>query len=384
MLLLSALRITRDALFTRHLPLRIRLLMLTLQPITLLTYTIEWLTARKFPHQQDLRIPLKRAGKGGTVRAVVYLPPARQSLHHTTSTSTTSAAAATTTESSPPEQTLKSKIPLHLNIHGGAFLGGLPEGNARFCAQLARESGAVVVSTGYRYTPVARFPDAHEDVQDVAEWLLEHAEEMWGADPGCFTVSGFSVGGNLGLGVAQSLVGRGESGEVRGLVSFEGVMDFRIPPWQKPRPKGFAEHDPLQFLQPLFDAYAGPNRARDMANPLLHPILAPISTLPQNLFFIVGGQCILRSETEATIERLEAEAKSINAANGLGQSVVEEEGPDGRAVVVKSYVAEGQIHGWTEMPSFAIDVEKRTRAFGDAVRFLMRVHRAYGYVHLEA
>jgi acetyl esterase/lipase len=82
----------------------------------------------------------------------------------------------------------------------------------------------VVVSTGYRYTPVARFPDAHEDVQDVAEWLLEHAEEMWGADPGCFTVSGFSVGGNLGLGVAQGLVGRGDSGEVRGLVSFEGVV----------------------------------------------------------------------------------------------------------------------------------------------------------------
>jgi acetyl esterase/lipase len=216
MLLLSALRITKDAIFTRNLPFRIRLLMLTLQPITLLTYTIEWFTARKFPHQQELRIPLKRAGKGRTVRAVVYLPPSRQSPD----TTTTAASA----ESSVTDATQTTEIPLHLNIHGGAFLGGLPEGNARFCAQLARESGAVVVSTGYRYTPVARFPDAHEDVQDVAEWLLEHAEEMWGADPGCFTVSGFSVGGNLGLGVAQGLVGRGDSGEVRGLVSFEGVV----------------------------------------------------------------------------------------------------------------------------------------------------------------
>jgi hypothetical protein len=121
-----------------------------------------------------------------------------------------------------------------------------------------------------------------------------------------------------------------------------------------------------------------------MANPILHPILAPISTLPQNLYFIVGGQCILRSETEATIERLETEARAINAANRIDHSVVEEEGPDGKAVVVKNYVAEGQIHGWTEMPSFAIDVEKRTRAFGDAVRFLMQVHTAYGYVHPEA
>jgi acetyl esterase/lipase len=187
----------------------------------LLTYTIEWFTARRFPHQQELRIPLKRAGKGKTVRAVVYLPPAGKHAPNTTSTATIAAA---TAEFGTTDATQTPKIPLHLNIHGGAFLGGLPEGNARFCAQLARESGAVVVSTGYRYTPVAMFPDAHEDVQDVAEWLLEHAEEMWGADPGCFTVSGFSVGGNLGLGVAQGLLGRGESGEVRGLVSFEGVV----------------------------------------------------------------------------------------------------------------------------------------------------------------
>ncbi|KAL2808932.1 Alpha/Beta hydrolase protein [Aspergillus granulosus] len=375
-LLLSILRITKDALFARNLPLRIRLLMLTLQPIAFLTYTIEWLTARKFPHQAEIRIPLKRAGKGKSVRAVVYLPRASPS---TTTTTTSSAAAA-------PEE----KIPLHLNIHGGGFLGGLPEGNARFCAELAATSGAVVVSTGYRYTPVATFPDAHEDVQDVAEWLLEHAEKLWAADAGNFTASGFSVGGNLGLGVAQGLRARGkERGEeeqevVRGFVSFEGVMDFRIPPWTKPRPQGFPEKDPLHFLQPLMDAYAGPNRPRDLANPLLHPILAPISTLPQNMYFVVGGKCILRSETEATVERLEAEARAINAANGIEQETVDKQGPDGRAVVVKSFVAEGQIHGWTEMPSFAIDVEKRTRAFGDAIRFLMGVHRAYGYVHPQA
>ncbi|KAL2831321.1 Alpha/Beta hydrolase protein [Aspergillus pseudoustus] len=373
MFLISALRITKDAFFARSIPLRIRLLMLTLQPITLLTYTIEWLIARKFPHQAEIRIPLKRAAGQGkkSVRAVVYLPT---TVEPSPPSSTTSAAAAASKET--------MKIPLHLNIHGGAFLGGLPEGNARFCAQLARESGAVVVSTGYRYTPVATFPDAHDDVQDVAEYLLEHAEEMWGADAGNFTASGFSVGGNLGLSVAQGL--KGTDREMRGFVSFEGVMDFRIPPWAKPRPKGFPAKDPLEFLQPLMDAYAGPNRPRDIANPLLHPILAPFSSLPQNMYFIVGGSCILRTETEATVERLEAEARAINQANGLSQEAVNEQVPDGKAAVVKRFVAEGQIHGWTEMPSFAIDVQKRAKAFGDAVEFLKRVHRAYGYVHPEA
>ncbi|KAL3465165.1 Alpha/Beta hydrolase protein [Aspergillus heterothallicus] len=355
-LLLSALRITRDAPFARNLPLRIRLLLLTLQPITFLTYTIEWLTARKFPHEAELQIPLKRAGSGKTVRAVVYLLPKPVTL--VTNTATTASESASSAADS------RAKIPLHLNIHESGFLGGLPEGNARFCAQLARESGAVVVSTGYRYTPVATFPDAHEDVQDVAEYLLEHAEEMWGADAGNFTASGFSVGGNLGLGIAQGLIGR-KGKEVRGSVSFEGVMDFRIPPWQKPRPKDFPDKDPFQFLQPLMDAYAGPNRSRDIANPLLHPILAPISTFPQNMYFVVGG-------------------KSINAVNGLSQETVDEQVPDGKSMVVKSFVAEGQIHGWTEMPSFAIEVQKRTKAFEDAVAFLKKVHSAYGYVHQEA
>ncbi|KAL2864924.1 putative lipase/esterase family protein [Aspergillus lucknowensis] len=347
----GALRIIRDAIFGPKLPLRIRFLLLALQPITLLTYTIEWVVARKFPHHSAIRIPLKRAA-GQSVRAVVYAPksPAPQS----------------------------SKIPLHLNIHGGGFLGGLPEGNARFCADLAEKSGAVVVSTAYRYTPVHTFPDAHEDVQDVAEYLLQNAERLWNADPKNFTVSGFSVGGNLALAVAQELAGSEYA--VKGCASFEGVVDFRIPPWEKPRPAGFPEKDPLQFLQPLFDAYAGPNRVRDLENPLLHPTLADINTLPQNMYFVVGGSCILRPETTTMTERLEREAKTINESRNLAETP---EIPDGNAVVVRTYVAEGQIHGWTEMPSFAIDVNKRTKAFSDAISFLRGVHRAYGYTHPE-
>jgi acetyl esterase/lipase len=63
----------------------------------------------------------------------------------------------------------------------------------------------VVVSTSYRYAPRYTFPIAHEDVQDVADWLIQNAEKLLGADPTLMSVSGFSVGGNLVLGIAQRL-----------------------------------------------------------------------------------------------------------------------------------------------------------------------------------
>ncbi|KAL2824788.1 putative lipase/esterase family protein [Aspergillus cavernicola] len=360
--LISALRILKDAIFSPSLPLRTRFHLLLLQPITLITYTIEWTISRKFPHSSTIQIPLKRT-PGYSVRAVIYTPKS-------TSTSTSQP------QTQPQIQTQKK--PLHLNIHGGGFFGGLPEGNARFCAELAEKSGAVVVSTSYRYAPVHIFPDAHEDVQDVAEYLTLNAERLWNADPRILTLSGFSVGGNLALAVAQGLAG-GEYA-VKGFTAFEGVVDFRLPPWLKPKPPGFPKIDPLAFLQPLFDAYAGPNRLRDMENPLLHPTLADISTLPQNMLFNIAGADILRDESTRMAERLEVDARAFNQARGVPEIP---ETPDGKAVVVRARVFEGQIHGWTCMPSFAVDVEKRRQAFGDSIRFLRDVHRAYGYTRVE-
>lgn len=151
----------------------------------------------------------------------------------------------------------------------------------------------------------------------------------------------------------------------------------------------------MAFLQPLFDTYAGPNRVRDIDNPLLHPTLADINTLPQNMLFIVGGADILRDETTSTTEKLETEAEAINQSRQVSKTT---DTPDGSAIVVRTDVYEGQIHGWLEstidhvlffdrevlltvnvVPSFAIDVNTRTKAFSDAIEFLRNVHQAYGF-----
>jgi thioesterase domain-containing protein len=210
--------------------------------------------------------------------------------------------------------------------------------------------------------------------------------KLWNADSELFTVSGFSVGGNLALAVAQSVAGTAHA--VNGFVGLCAVVQ---------PPTIFGElnsRDPLFFLQPLFDAYAGPNRLQNMENPILHPILADIQALPQNMFFIIAGADILLQESKDMVQRLEDEARAIKPARVLpeGPKV-----PDGRSICVRNIVFERQLHGWLDcefpchhihipsemlilvVPSSVIDVSTRTRAFGETITFLCNVHRAYGY-----
>jgi acetyl esterase/lipase len=98
----------------------------------------------------------------------------------------------------------KGKLrPLHLDIHGGGFIGGLPEGDGPFCTRLAQKTGAVVISTSYRYAPAHHFPAAIDDIDLVVKYLQAHAAERWGANPELMTTSGFSAGGNLALALTQ-------------------------------------------------------------------------------------------------------------------------------------------------------------------------------------
>lgn len=116
--------------------------------------------------------------------------------------------------------------PLHLDIHGGGFIGGHPESNYRFCTAVSKQTGAVVVSTTYRFAPRHAFPAAIDDVDDVVSWLLENAEVKLGADPSSLTVGGSSAGGNLAL--ATSLK-RGRGGDrIKAVVTFYAAVCLRI------------------------------------------------------------------------------------------------------------------------------------------------------------
>lgn len=274
---------TIDALFARSLPFSYRWRLLALQPISLLTYSIAsipWIFSRTF-RTEYLPISADR-----TLRVLVFDNPQPKN----------------------PQGKLR---PLHLDVHGGAFIGGLPEANASFCVRLASETGAIVFSTTYRLAPVHPFPAAIDDVDAVLAYLRAHAVEKYGADPNLVTVSGDSAGGNLALAASLSA----PRGVVKASVTFYAAVNLQLKPWEKPQglppsAGGMARKpvkDPMAFLLPLFDSYAGPVREREMENPRMSPFLGRVEDLPEDMLLVVPALDILVKEQLDFVQRLRGE-----------------------------------------------------------------------------
>ena len=108
---------TTDALFS-NLPINYRWRLLLLQPINILCFL---LTAPSFLFSTSYTV-IYIPTRSGPKRCLVFQPARRK-----------------------PD----ASRPLHIDFHGGGFIGGFPEQGARWCKLLAEETGAVVVSGSY-------------------------------------------------------------------------------------------------------------------------------------------------------------------------------------------------------------------------------------------
>lgn len=172
-LLLSLFRPLYDSIFSTLL-FRYCWQLFILQPLSLISASLTvtpWIFSRRYSVHW---IPTRN---GGLVGAIVFIPPTKEGD--------------------------KCLRPPHLDMHGGAFIGGLAEYDARWCAKLSDEIGAVVVSSMYRYAPKHTFPAAIDDIDDVVGYLFKNAEVKFGANPELFAVGGSSAGGNLALAACQ-------------------------------------------------------------------------------------------------------------------------------------------------------------------------------------
>ena len=328
-----------------------------LQPICLLSYTIPalpYLFSRPF--------------------AVEYLPvwPKRS-------------ARALVFKSSSAKGTGRKLRPLHIEIHGGAFIGGLAEQTARWCEIYAQDTGAVVVSITYRFAPEHLFPAAIDDVDDTVKWIKENAERKWGADPTLMTIGGTSAGGNLAFAATQQAACHAPSPTAfKGIVTSYAVMEQRISPAQKPVPDSMPKFDPLRCMVPLFDAYGVQSRAAHVDDPRLSPILARRGTLPDRILMMVAGVDILFEEQTAFAQRINSEDERDGHSPW----------PRVEAVVQPEY-----FHGWLEgksytllsvypyccrlteslVPDSVVSREEKYRAFTKATTFLQEIYHSHGW-----
>ncbi|MFD3519895.1 alpha/beta hydrolase [Streptomyces sp. NPDC058653] len=116
----------------------------------------------------------------GPIRTLVYAPPARRIARH---------------------EAAGSRPPVHLILHGGAFIVRLPQQEDNVARYLASEVGCYVVLPDYDTAPRVRFPVAEEQAYDAYRWVREHAEHQ-GWDRDAVSVGGGSAGGKLALNVA--------------------------------------------------------------------------------------------------------------------------------------------------------------------------------------
>ena len=111
--------------------------------------------------------------------------------------------------------------PLHLSIHGGGFIGGIAESSAFWAHMVAKQTGSVVIASTYRFAPKHVYPAAHDDTDDIVQYLIDNGEKLWQADPHLLTVSGLSAGGALALATAQQPHTRpGEDTSIKACVAF--------------------------------------------------------------------------------------------------------------------------------------------------------------------
>ncbi|KKY26611.1 putative lipase esterase family [Diplodia seriata] len=274
---------------------------------------IPWLLSRRYT---IIYIPNRH---GNPLRTLIFRPPSRN------------------------PQTNQSRTdlsPLHVSIHAGGFMGGIPEYNAAFASLLSSRTGAVVVLSSYRFAPLHPFPAAIDDIDDVLSWLRSNAAQGLGADPSLLTISGFSAGANLALGATQQQSNhRSDSNttittDIKASVTFYAPVDLRLPPHEKPVPAGLPETNPIGAILPLSDAYVASgavSRERNMADARLHPILAELRTLPGRMLFVIPTLDILLHEQLVLVERLKREIEK-----------------EGKGRFVESLIVEGQWHGWVE------------------------------------
>lgn len=160
--------------------------------------------------------------------------------------------------------------PLLVYLHGGGYVVGSIDSHDSVCRLLARESGWLVLSVGYRLAPEHVFPSAHRDAYAAARWAARNAERL-GADGRGVAVGGDGAGATLAAAVCQ------QAREAGGPVIWRQLLWYPQMADQEAKPCGsnadesgflsaalmqwFMSHylvDPAQRHSPLF-------------NPLRHP-----------------------------------------------------------------------------------------------------------------
>lgn len=117
---------------------------------------------------------------------------------------------------------LSEGAPLHILVHGGAFILQYPMGEAAVARYLASEVGCHVLMPDYHAAPQVRHPVAEDECHDTFSWAARNADD-YGWDAGRISIGGPSAGGSIALGVALNALEQGQRPPVAVTLEFAPV-----------------------------------------------------------------------------------------------------------------------------------------------------------------
>ena len=99
----------------------------------------------------------------------------------------------------PKHPTTTQPCPVLINFHGSGFVLPMHGSDDEYALLVKNQTPYTVLDVQYRLAPEHPFPAAPEDAEDVVNWVLSQPQSF---DSTRVSVSGFSAGGNLALGLS--------------------------------------------------------------------------------------------------------------------------------------------------------------------------------------
>ncbi len=208
------------------------------------------------------------------------------------------------------------RAPVHVHLHGGAFLMRYPRMDDFWCRYLVARAGLTVVNVDYDIAPRRRYPVAQEQAHDVLAWVQENGD--WDQDR--VTISGFSAGGNL---AASACLQARDLGTPLPRLQLLGVPSLDVSTVDKPAPAG-------AMISPAVIDLVRATHFRDAerrTEPYASPLLAPSLAGQPPALVVTAARDRLRAEAVAYVARLEEAGVAVQHLDLLGRDHYFLDGP---------------------------------------------------------
>jgi acetyl esterase len=184
-----------------------------------------------------------------------------------------------------------------LHIHGGGWTLGENDMQDPRLQRLARETGLIVVSVGYRLAPENPYPAAPDDCESAALWLLsDEGKASVGAGASPLAIGGDSAGAQLAAVTLLRLRERhGITGAFGAAVLQYGGFDLSMSPSQRLwGERNLVLSGPI--IQWFGDQFLPTHDREQRRDPDVSPLFAELSGMPPAVF-TVGTQDPLLDDT---------------------------------------------------------------------------------------